>query len=146
MFNFFSTFFQLSYDIWYTDYNTDNWEPGFITIVVTWQLIVTLDSIRNSCDVFWYTIVYIISICCPLNILSIVARKTNNCVKRKSSLLTCPKDLWLSLLQRKKSALICKRKVGMASKGGSNPTGDFHQNWVFKILCVIFMNDWSGLK
>ena len=29
------------------DYNTDNWEPGF----VTWQLIVTLDRIRNSCDV-----------------------------------------------------------------------------------------------
>ena len=35
-----------------TDYNTDNWEPGFMTIFVTWQLIVTLDSIRNSCDVF----------------------------------------------------------------------------------------------
>ena len=39
-------------DIWDTDYNTDNWEPGFMTIFVTWQLIVTLDSIRNSCDVF----------------------------------------------------------------------------------------------
>ena len=38
-------------DIWDTDYNTDNWEPGFMTIIVTWQLIVTLDSIRNSCDV-----------------------------------------------------------------------------------------------
>ena len=38
-------------DIWDTDYNTDNWEPGFMTIFVTWQLIVTLDSIRNSCDV-----------------------------------------------------------------------------------------------
>ena len=38
-------------DIWDTDYNTGNWEPGFITIFVTWQLIVTLDSIRNSCDV-----------------------------------------------------------------------------------------------
>ena len=34
-----------------TDYNTVNWEPGFMTIFVTWQLIVTLDSIRNSCDV-----------------------------------------------------------------------------------------------
>ena len=39
-------------DICNTDYNTDNWEPGLMTIFVTWQLIVTLDSIRNSCDVF----------------------------------------------------------------------------------------------
>ena len=36
-------------DIWDTNYNTDNWEPEFMTIFVTWQLIVTLDSIRNSC-------------------------------------------------------------------------------------------------
>ena len=34
-----------------TNYNTDNWEPGLMTIFVAWQLIVTLDSIRNSCDV-----------------------------------------------------------------------------------------------
>ena len=33
------------------DYNSDNWEPEFMTIFVIWQLIVTLDSIRNSCDV-----------------------------------------------------------------------------------------------
>ena len=39
-------------DIWDTDYNSDNWEPEFMTIFVTWQLIVTLDSIHNSCDVF----------------------------------------------------------------------------------------------
>ena len=39
-------------DIWDTDYNTDNWEPEFMTIFVNRQLIVTLDSIRNSCDVF----------------------------------------------------------------------------------------------
>ena len=39
-------------DIWDTDYTSDNWEPEFMTIFVTWQLIVTLDSIRNSCDVF----------------------------------------------------------------------------------------------
>ena len=38
--------------IWDTDYNSDNWEPEFITILLTWQLIVTLDSIRNSCEVF----------------------------------------------------------------------------------------------
>ena len=44
----------------YTDYNNDNWEPEFMTIFVTWQLIATLDSIRNSCDVlndgFPYTV------------------------------------------------------------------------------------------
>ena len=39
-------------DIWYTDCNSDNWEPKLMAIFVTWQLIVTLDSIRNSCDVF----------------------------------------------------------------------------------------------
>ena len=40
-------------DIWDTEYNSDNREPEFMTIFVTWQLIVTLDSIRNSCDVFF---------------------------------------------------------------------------------------------
>ena len=39
-------------DIWDTDYNSDNWEPEFMTIFVIWQLIVTLDCIRNSCDVW----------------------------------------------------------------------------------------------
>ena len=39
-------------DIWDTDYNSDNREPELKEIFVTWQLIVTLDSIRNSCDVF----------------------------------------------------------------------------------------------
>ena len=39
-------------DIWDTDYNTDNWEPGIMAIFVTWQLIVTLDSICNSCNVW----------------------------------------------------------------------------------------------
>ena len=34
-----------------TDYNSENQEPEFMTIFVTWQLRVTLDSIRNSCDV-----------------------------------------------------------------------------------------------
>ena len=38
-------------DIWDTDYISDNWEIEFMTIFVTWQLRVTLDSIRNSCDV-----------------------------------------------------------------------------------------------
>ena len=40
-----------SCDIWDTDYSSDNWEPEFMTIFVTWQLIVTLDSICNYCDV-----------------------------------------------------------------------------------------------
>ena len=40
-------------DIWDTAYNSDNWEPEFMTIFVTWQLIVTLDSIRNYCDVLF---------------------------------------------------------------------------------------------
>ena len=44
----------LTCDIWDTDYNYDNWEPDFMTIFVTWQLRVTLDSIRNSCDVLGY--------------------------------------------------------------------------------------------
>ena len=39
-------------DIWDTDYSSDNWEPEFMTIFGTWQLIVTLDSIRISCNVF----------------------------------------------------------------------------------------------
>ena len=38
-------------DIWDTDYSSDNWEPEFMTIFGTWQLIVTMDSIRNSWDV-----------------------------------------------------------------------------------------------
>ena len=41
----------LTCDIWGTDHNYDNWEHEFMTIFVIWQLIVTLDSIRNSCDV-----------------------------------------------------------------------------------------------
>ena len=38
-------------DIWDTDYNYNNWELEFMTIFVTRQLRVTVDSIRNSCDV-----------------------------------------------------------------------------------------------
>ena len=38
--------------LWGIDYNYDKWEPEFMTIFVTWQLIVTLDSIHNSCDVY----------------------------------------------------------------------------------------------
>ena len=38
-------------DLWDIDYNSDNWEPEFMAIFVTWQLRVTLDSIHNFCDV-----------------------------------------------------------------------------------------------
>ena len=38
-------------DIWDTDYNSDNWKPEFMTTFATLQLKVTLDSIRNSCNV-----------------------------------------------------------------------------------------------
>ena len=37
-------------DIWDTDYISDNWEPEIMTIFVTWQLRVTLDSICNCCE------------------------------------------------------------------------------------------------
>ena len=40
-------------DIWDTDYSSDNWEIEFMTVFGNWQLIVTLDSIRNSCDVLF---------------------------------------------------------------------------------------------
>ena len=43
---------QSNCDIWDTDYN---WETEFMTIFVTWQSRVTLDSIRNSCDVLAWT-------------------------------------------------------------------------------------------
>ena len=39
-------------DIWDTGYISDSWELEFMSIFVTWQLRVTLDSIRNSCDVY----------------------------------------------------------------------------------------------
>ena len=41
----------VTFDIWDTDYDFDNWEPEFMRIFVTRQLRVTLDSIRKSCDV-----------------------------------------------------------------------------------------------
>ena len=37
-------------DIWDTDYN---WELEFMTIIVTWPLRVTVDSICNSCNVLF---------------------------------------------------------------------------------------------
>ena len=34
------------------DYNSDHWEPDFLKIIVTWQLRVTVDNIRTSCNVW----------------------------------------------------------------------------------------------
>ena len=42
----------LTCDIWDTDFYSDNWEPEFLTVFISWQLRMTLDSIRNSCDVY----------------------------------------------------------------------------------------------
>ena len=33
-------------NIWDTDYNSDNWEPEFVTSCVTWQLRVTVEFLR----------------------------------------------------------------------------------------------------
>ena len=40
-------------DLWDTDHNSDNWEPEYMTIFVTWQFRLTLDSICNSCYVYF---------------------------------------------------------------------------------------------
>ena len=40
-------------DIWDTDYISDNWEPEFMTIFVTWKSSVARDSICNSYDVLY---------------------------------------------------------------------------------------------
>ena len=46
------------FDIWDTDYNSDNWELHFLSIFVTWQFRVTLDSMCNSCDVYFHMHAY----------------------------------------------------------------------------------------
>ena len=38
-------------DIWDIDFNSDNWELEFMAVFGTRQLKVTVDRIRNSCDV-----------------------------------------------------------------------------------------------
>ena len=39
------------------------YSPEFMTIFVAWQLRVTLDSIRNSCDVFDWTYLFETAVC-----------------------------------------------------------------------------------
>ena len=53
VYNFYSfgNFWLDTCGLWDIAYNYDNREPEFTTSFVTWQLRVTLDSIRNSCDV-----------------------------------------------------------------------------------------------
>ena len=41
-----------TFESWGTDFYSDKREHELMTIFVSWQLRVTLDSIRNSCDVF----------------------------------------------------------------------------------------------
>ena len=53
-----------TWDRWDTDYIPDNWEPEFMTIFVTWQLRVTRDSIRNSCDVYIYLGLMVVFLFC----------------------------------------------------------------------------------
>ena len=62
-------------DICNTDYNSDNWEPAFMTIFVIWQLIVTLDSIRNSCDVYMKVFAIQKSFSSKIIMLAILLRK-----------------------------------------------------------------------
>ena len=40
--------------LWDIDYNSDNWEPKFVTLFMTWQFRVSLDRICNSCDVSFH--------------------------------------------------------------------------------------------
>ena len=73
-------------DIWDTEYNSDNWEPEFMTIFVTWQLIVTLDSIRNSCNVFdgHYS---------PSDIIIIIIIITANNLKNANVIIGLPQEI-----------------------------------------------------
>jgi len=55
------------------DYS-DHWEPDFKTIFVTWHLRVTLDSICNSCDVYFAPSLEEPSFRTSINILLIFAK------------------------------------------------------------------------
>ena len=78
-------------DIWDTDYNSDNWKPEFMTIFVTWQLIVTLDSIRNSCDVLVIFVIIIIKITI---IIIIIIIATIIIIIEKFSVIRAKRRFW----------------------------------------------------
>ena len=67
------------------------WEPEFVTILVTWQLIVTLESICNSCDV-WHL---------PLALTS--RRKQRNKEEQSNSKDSLNKWTYYEAVNRKKS-------------------------------------------
>ena len=55
--------FDNSRDLWPFETLTsisDNWEPEFMTIFVIWQLRVTLDIIRYSCNIYILTLYFIL--------------------------------------------------------------------------------------
>ena len=44
---------QKTCDIGDTHYSSNNWQAEYMTIFVTWHLSVTLNSMSNSCDIFF---------------------------------------------------------------------------------------------
>ena len=101
-------------DIWDTDYYSDNWEPESMTIIVTWQLRVTLDSIRNSCDVYWL--------------------KVANKLLQKSTFIF---DFWLLLVQPDPTtchATFCKNSHQKGSQFSSNIFPFSLHNIYFSVL------------
>ena len=93
-------------DIWDTDYIPDNWEPEFMTIFVTWQLRVTRDSIRNSCDVYIYLGLMVVFLFC-----FIVLQKAS---KEKDFFSLCfktfSKSLFFSFAQLEQNNWHCRSK------------------------------------
>ena len=66
-------------------HDSDDWESEFMTIFVTWQLRMTLDRIRNSCDVFfphiplWF-LWYLRYFCLILHISAVVGSTVPQCL------------------------------------------------------------------
>ena len=100
-------------DIWDTDYSSDNWEPEIMTIFVTWQLIVTLDSIRNSCDVFMHS---------SNSILGDSHFVMQLCPERASvfsmAMLRRQLDQWAEINFKDK---ICPQEIPRSAAGGTAP-------------------------
>ena len=57
-------------------YNSDNWTSEFLSIFVTWQLRVTLDSICSYCNVFVYFTIDIIFLFVLLELRHLVLKET----------------------------------------------------------------------
>ena len=88
------------------NYNSDNWEHELLIIFVTWQLRVTLDSICNSCDVFFNRV-------CLANravLLSLQCLKVNNA--KSYYLITLLLGKSIEGFRRRKVCIIVKKKIG----------------------------------